>query len=513
MSDECRLPEAIQTIPEALTFWAERTPGAPALRAMDGRDWSHRELLEVVGGVAGRLAARVVRPETRIGIVLPPGAEACIALLGASVAAIAAPLNPRATRHELTRDLRRLGTHLVITGGPCAAAVQAIAAELGVATIAVNDVLTPGGRQAARSGPLPSRDPDDIAVILHTSGTTADPKRVPRPHRTYVAAARAAAICTHLTPADVGLLINRLHTNGGVGNLYASLCSGGCCVAAPGFDPRAMPGWLAEHQPTWFVTTPTELTLLLDAAAAAGRETLGGLASRLRAVRLGAQPVAPGLIERAERVLRALIFDGYGMTEASYITGSGPTVRARRPGSCGPPVNSEIRVLDAHGCDLPPGVSGVIVIRGETLFPGYLDDPDANAAAFLPGGWFRTGDLGHLDEDGFLFLSGRSNEIINRGAEKIAPVEIDHALLAHPAVAEAAVFAVPDARLGEDIVAAVVLRPGQSVAARELRDWLLQRLSPFKVPRRIWQVAALPRTSTGKVRRGELARRWQDARG
>jgi oxalate---CoA ligase len=513
VSDVWRLPEAIQTSPEALTYWAEHTPDAPALRAMDGRAWSYREVLRAVSGVAGQLAALGVRPEARIGIVLPPGADACLALLGASVAAVAAPLNPGATRLELTRDLRRLGAPLVVTGGLCAAAVQGIAAELGITTIAVDDLLTPCGRQVAQPGLLPARDPDSIAVLLHTSGTTADPKRVLRPHRTYIAAARAAAICTDLTPADVGLLINRLHTNGGVSNLFASLCSGGCCVAAPGFDPQVMPGWLAEHQPTWFVTTPTELTLLLDAADTAGRETIVGPASRLRAVRLGAQPMAPGLIERAERALRAPVFDGYGMTEASYITGSGPTTRERRTGSCGPPLNSEIRVLDGHGRNLPPGTSGEIIIRGDTLFPGYLDDPAANAAAFLAGGWFRTGDLGHVDADGYLFLSGRANELINRGAEKISPVEVDQALLTHPAVAEAAVFAIPDARMGEDIVAAVVLEPGQTVAARELRDWLLQRLSPFKVPRRIWHVESLPRTSTGKVQRGELARRWHEERG
>jgi acyl-CoA synthetase (AMP-forming)/AMP-acid ligase II len=150
------------------------------------------------------------------------------------------------------------------------------------------------------------------------------------------------------------------------------------------------------------------------------------------------------------------------------------------------------------------------VIRGPTLFPGYLDDAEADAMVFLPGGWFRTGDLGFLDEDGFLYLSCRLNELINRGGEKIAPVEIDHALLSHPAVGEAAVFAVPDARLGEDIVAAVVLRPGMLATPRELRGWMLTHLSPYKVPRRIWMVDHLPRTRTGKVQRGVLADRFLD---
>jgi acyl-CoA synthetase (AMP-forming)/AMP-acid ligase II len=382
-----------------------------------------------------------------------------------------------------------------------------VAASLGIATLCVDDLLAPAGSPMA-SNELPCRDPESIAVILHTSGTTAAPKRVPRPHRTYVACARASRECTNLTPSDVAILSAALHTNAGVGNLLAALFCGGCCVVAPGFDPVAFPDWLAEHRPTWFVSTPTEITLLLDAAAAAGRENIVGPESRLRAVRLGAQPLPPGTLERAERSLRALIFDGYGMTEASYITGGGPGPEDRREGSCGRPVSTEIRVLDGDDRDLPPGVIGAIVIRGPTLFPGYLDEPELNATLFLPGGWFRTGDLGYLNADDFLFLTGRVHEQINRGGAKIAPVEVDHALLRHPAVAEAAVFAVPDARLGEDVVAAVVLKPEATVSQRELRRWMLDRLSPYKVPRRIWFVDSLPRTRTGKVQRGVLAARF-----
>ena len=167
-------------------------------------------------------------------------------------------------------------------------------------------------------------------------------------------------------------------------------------------------------------------------------------------------------------------------------------------------------MLDEDDRDLPPGATGAIVIRGPTLFPGYLDEPELNAALFLPGGWFRTGDLGYLDVDGFLFLTGRGHEQINRGGAKIAPVEVDHTLLRHPAVAEAAVFAVPDARLGEDIVAAIVLKPGMTATQRELRSWMLDRLSPYKVPRRIRFIDGLPRTRTGKVQRGELTRWWEE---
>ena len=512
MSKNLSLPETIHTIPEALAFWAERTPDAPALRAIDGRAWTHRELLRAVGDVAGRLSARGIDSDARVALVLPPGVDASIALLGAMVAAVAAPLNPESTSHELTRDLQRLAPGLVVTGGSSARASESVAVALGIATVSVDDLLAPAGHEVVLADSLPRRDPESIAVILHTSGTTASPKRVPRPHRTYVACARAARACTNLTPADVGLLVAALHTNQGVANLLAALFCGGSCVVAPGFDPVAFPDWLADHRPTWFVSTPTEITLLLDAATAGGREIIAGPGSRLRAVRLGSQPLPPGILERAERSLRALIFDGYGMTEASYIAGGGPGAEERRERSCGRPISTEIRVLDEDDRDLPPGATGAIVIRGPTLFPGYLDDPETNAALFLPGGWFRTGDLGYLDAGGYLFLTGRVHEQINRGGAKIAPVEVDHVLLRQPAVAEAAVFAVPDARLGEDIVAAVVLRPNMTASQRELRAWMLDRLSPYKVPRRIWMVNALPRTRTGKVQRGELARRWSETR-
>jgi acyl-CoA synthetase (AMP-forming)/AMP-acid ligase II len=304
------------------------------------------------------------------------------------------------------------------------------------------------------------------------------------------------------------LLTSGLHTNAGVANLCCALLNGGVCVTTTGFDPDAFPDWLADHQPTWIVTNATELNMILAAADAAGRETMAGPRSRLRLVRAGAQPMTPGTAERAEASLRALVLDGFGMTEASYITATGPTAEDRRQGSCGRPWCTEIRVLDERGADLPPGTPGEIVIRGETMFAGYLDDPETNAAVFLPGGWFRTGDLGYVDEEGYLYLIGRINELINRGGEKIAPVEVDRALQSHPAVAEAATFAVPDARLGKDIVAAVVVKPGMTTTAREIRGWLLQRLTPYKVPRRIWEVDRLPRTATGKVQRGVLAERF-----
>jgi acyl-CoA synthetase (AMP-forming)/AMP-acid ligase II len=388
---------------------------------------------------------------------------------------------------------------------------QDAAAASAMAALDVDELVRGAPRDATALGPLPAVDPESIVAILHTSGTTGWPKRVLRSHRSYVATARITQACTSLTPGDRLLVSSGIFTNGGFGAICTALCTGGSCVLTPAFDPAAYPAWLEALQPTWAITTPTELNLLLAEAERAGRAAIAGPRSRLRALRVGAQPMTPGTLERAEASLHATILESYGMTEASYITASGPSIQDRRAGASGKPLGCAVRVLDEKGHDLPAGQPGAIVIRGATLFSGYLADPEANAAAFLPGGWFRTGDIGVLDEAGYLRLRGRANELINRGGEKIAPAEVDRALLSHPAVAEAASFAVPDDRLGEDIVAAVVPRAGASPSARELRGWLLDQLSPAKVPRRIWFVERLPRTTTGKVQRGELARRWREA--
>ena len=364
------------------------------------------------------------------------------------------------------------------------------------------------GVAPARTPSQPIPGPHDVAVILHTSGTTALPKRVPRTHNSLVAVARAVSGATHLTPGDVLLLTAGIQQNMGLEDLLVALLNGGSCVVMPGFDPRAYPVWLQDYRPTWTILSPAELNLLLDHAAGAGREYVAGPDARLRAIGAGAQAMTPGTLARAERSLRAPVLPGYGMTETGNITKSGLDARDRRDGSCGRSWGIAIRVIDEYGSDVAPGATGEVVVRGPTVFSGYLDDPAANAAAFLPGGWFRTGDQGFLDGDGFLYLTGRVSELINRGGEKISPLEVDQALASHPAVASAAAFSVPDVRLGEDVVAAVVLKPGAMATPRELRRWMLDRLSPFKVPRRIWFVASLPQTPTGKVRRGVLADRF-----
>lgn len=505
MGDERQLPDHIETIPDALAFWAERTPDAPALRSTDCCELSYRELGEGIDRVSHRLVARRIARQERVALVLPAGLEMCVTLLGIIAGAVAVPLNPSSTTAELTRDLERLRPGLVVTGRWPQELERDVATRLGIPVVTAGDLMAPGDAEPGLVMGRPTTSPQQVAVILHTSGTTALPKRVPRTHASIVAGARMARDATRLTPDDVLLLTSGIHHNMGLADFLVCLLNGGSCVVTPGFDPHEYPGWLRLHQPTWTVMTPSELNLILEDTAASGRAFVAGPESRLRYVGAGAQATTAGTLERAERSLRAPVLPGYGMTETGNITKFGSDGQDRREGSCGRSWGMAIRVIDEAGRDLAPGAVGEVVVSGPTVFPGYLDDPEANAAAFLRDGWFRTGDIGYLDDDGFLYLTSRLSEMINRGGEKIAPVEVDQALASHPAVAGAAVFPVPDARLGEDIVAAIVLKPGAAATPRELRRWMLDRLSPFKVPRRIWIVEALPKTPTGKVQRRMLA--------
>jgi acyl-CoA synthetase (AMP-forming)/AMP-acid ligase II len=288
--------------------------------------------------------------------------------------------------------------------------------------------------------------------------------------------------------------------------LAHTIVAGGALIVPPSGDIGASWHAIARERPTWMSTSAGYLEVL---ARSFRQRPPRSMRPSLRFVQVTAAPIAPETCRALERQLGAPILPRYSSTEAGAIAMTLPPPARAKPGSVGQPVQ-EVRIVGPDEEDVAPGQEGEIWVRGPRVMSGYLDDAEATAAALLPGGWYRTGDVGYLDEDGFLFLTGRRNELINRGGEKIAPAEVDGILQTHPAIAEAATFAVPDARLGEDIVAAVVLREGVTIRAWELRAWLLERLSPAKVPRRFWIVEDLPRTETGKVRRGALRERFLD---
>ena len=509
------LADTIQTLPGAIGWWAERTPEAPALQTLDRPTVTYRDLHRAIRRGAARLSRFGIEREDRIAVVLGDGLDPVVALLTAMSAAGAAPLSVSQTPRELERDLRRLNARLIIVDPDRTPDLAELASVLGTPVLTVSHLTNAypesGADWETTSFSDLDVDPDATMLIAHTSGTTALPKRVPITHRMQLAAARARNSRREFGPDDAGLLLAPIASVMFLTNLITMLVSGGNSIVFPGLAPLPALRAFRDLQPTWVLAGLPLYNAMLQALE---RDTNLDLDAntRLRFVSWGGAGADPAFVERLTLAFGVCPDSTYGLSEASAVAVPGRAGQ-QSPRSVGRAAACAIRITGDDGQELGAGERGYIEIRGPSLFTGYLDDPEATAAAFTADGWFRTGDLGHLDSSGALFLGGRITEQINRGGVKIAPAEVESILLAHPAVIDAAVFAVPDAVLGEEAVAAVVLEPGRDASARDLRAWMLDRLTIAKSPRRIWFVTALPRTETGKVQRGELTRRWmQQAR-
>lgn len=449
---------------------ARTSPHAAALVADDREALRYAELAREMDAVAARLAQAGITASDVVAVNMPDGPEAVPVLLGALSTAICAPLNPNLKESETRDCLERLGASVLIT--------------------------EPG--RITRTG-LASRDPRDAVLLLHTSATTGRPKVVPLTHANLAAMMASTVRVLELASSDRLLGMMPLFHLQGLISLIAGLCTGGSVIQTRGFDAARFPRWMKEHRPTWYTAGPALHSAIL-ACLRADDEL-----RQVRSVRLARSVGAalpPAVQAELEQLLGAPVLDGYGLTEAGLV--SSHTVRdTRRPaGSVGRVMGPECAIVGANGAWLPPGEDGEIVLRGPSVMAGYWHNPEANAQAFHQG-WFRTGDLGRLDEDGFLYVTGRLKEMINRGGEKVLPLEVEEALAAHPAVVDAAVFGVPHPTLGEDVAAAVVLR--SEVSPQQLRRFTADRIAAFKTPRRIYFVEAIPKGATGKPKRLALA--------
>ena len=491
------------TVPELLAAGA---PGAVALQGAGAPDATFADLRGAVDALAGQLRGAGVAPGERVALVLPNGAGMAAAVLAAATAGTAAPLNPRYRAEELARSFRELGVRVVVTDGdadeaPALAGVRRLALE----GEGLDLTLTDRGRPLpAAAGGAPS--PDDIALVLQTSGTTSRPKTVPLTHANLAVSAANIAASLALAPADRGLLAMPLfHIHGIVAGLLAPLAAGGAVACSGEFNAFRFFEWLDAFRPTWYTAVPTMHQLIL---ARAGRRR-GTLArANLRFVRSSSAPLPPVVLERIEQAFGAPMIEAYGMTEASHQMATQPLPPAlRKRGSVGRATGVEIAILDAGGAPLAPRERGEVSIRGAGVTAGYEANPEANASAFTADGWFRTGDEGYLDEDGYLFLTGRLKELINRGGEKIAPREVEDVLLRHPAVRQAVCFALPHDALGEDVAAAIILADGAAPDEAAIRAFCGERLAPFKVPRAVVFVDEIPVGPTGKLQRLGLAER------
>jgi acyl-CoA synthetase (AMP-forming)/AMP-acid ligase II len=476
----------------------------------DGSETTYRSLADQVEGLAAVLRGSGLQPGETVGIVLPNGIEYLAAFLAVTRARlVAAPLNPAYKAEEFRFYLEDASARLVIAQRrlhPVREAAPALGLPVWSAVRDTSGRVYFGG-QEVHSGPLPAPEaprPDDTALFLHTSGTTSRPKGVPLTHGNLTASLRNIATHYRLGPDDTSLVVMPLfHVHGLLGATLSTFLTGGTAVVSARFSAGAFWPAVRAHRATWYSAVPTIHQVLLSRATDDGAPAASGF----RFIRSCSSALAPATLNQLEDRFRAPVLEAYGMTEASHQMASNPLPpAAHKPGTVGPGTGVEVGIMDEAGDLLPAGAPGEVVIRGPNVTPGYHNNPEANAAAFT-GGWFRTGDRGVLDSDGYLTLVGRIKELINRGGEKISPLEVDAALLTHPAVAEAAAFAAPDPKYGEEVHAAVVLR-GEATAA-ELRAHCGGRLADFKVPKVIHVVKELPKGPTGKVQRRFMAAAFQ----
>jgi acyl-CoA synthetase (AMP-forming)/AMP-acid ligase II len=499
------------TLPSILRHGADGDVAlaAPALQPM-----TYADLRRQVFYLRQQLNGWGIGRDDRVAVVLPNGPEMAAVFVAVTATSAVAPLNPAYKLDELVFYLEDLRPRALIVAVERAAAVVDAAERTGVPLI---ELSVPAG---ARAGELtlarPSRrigdpvdsdeaKPDDLALLLHTSGTTARPKLVPLSHRNLCASAGHVCETLRLTRADRCLNVMPLfHIHGLVGALLSSLAAGASVACTPGFNAFRFFEWMHELRPTWYTAVPSMHQAV--AQRAGRRAEIAGLGD-LRLIRSSSSALPPSVMAELERVFGVPVIESYGMTEAAHQMASNPLPpRKRTPGTVGVPAGVDVAVMRGRGELLEAGEVGEVVIRGPSIMGGYLDNPTANAEAFADG-WFRTGDQGVIDSDGYLTITGRLKEIINRGGEKISPREVDEVLLDHPAVSQAMTFALPHELLGETVAAAVVLREGASAQEKELRAFAAERLADFKVPRKLLILDEIPKGPTGKIQRVGMAAR------
>ena len=346
--------------------------------------------------------------------------------------------------------------------------------------------------------------PDDVGLFLHTSGTTSRPKGVPLTHKNLLTSIKNIRDTYQLTPDDIAMVVMPLfHVHGLIGVTLSTFSSGGSVVVPDRFSASTF--WPVQKATgaTWYSAVPTIHQILLTRA-----DDDGAPEKSFRFIRSCSSALAPSVFEQLEKRFGAPVLEAYGMTEAAHQMSSSPLPPGdRRPGTVGMGTGVDIAIMDEQGNLLPSSERGEVGINGENVTRGYVNNPDANTEAFAHG-WFHTGDQGMLSDDGYLTLTGRLKELINRAGEKISPLEVDAVLIKHPAVSEAVCFAVPDEKYGEVVHAAVVL--ASETTAEEIQVFCREQLADFKVPERIFIADELPRTATGKIQRRHVATAFKD---
>jgi oxalate---CoA ligase len=497
-----------RTIGEAIRAHAALRPEQVAIVAAGLAPVSYPQLQHEIDESRAALRQAGFDASARIAVALPDTALAALAIVAVGCSAVAVPVDSKLTVPEIATRLTLLRPNAVLLPRGIKTAVRTAAGQHGIPVIEAT--VGDDGRlalqlvvpQVGPAMPLREPDPQAPAFILQTSGTTADPNLVPFSHRNMLAAAKRLQGWFELMPQDRCLCASPIcYSNGLKMTLLTPLLTGGSVAFPANAAKVELSEWLGELAPTWYSVGPTLHMAILDKAKS--RPDVRSMHS-LRFVASGGAPLPADVHDGLWTTLGIPVLEHYASSETAQVSSNLPPPGPYKPGTCGIPSPDIVMIVGEDGRRLPPGQEGDILVSGPTVMSGYIDAPELNRAAFVDG-WFRTGDIGRLDEEEFLVICGRRKELINRGSEKIAPLEIDRALKRHPQVAEAAAYAVAHPRLGEDVAAAVVLHKGANVTADELREFLAAHLSAFKIPRRIDIVDQLPKGVTGKVQRKRLS--------
>ena len=481
-----------------------------AIRASNSKSLTYSDLRQLIVQTKNGLNSLDIFPEDRVAIVLPNGPLMATAFISVSCYTTAAPLNPSYLHDEFEFFMADLGVKaLIVEHGSSSPAIEA-AKKIGAKIISLVSVPFSGAgyfkiseAQDYNARFDASQNENGIALVLHTSGTTSKPKIVRLSHKNIWSSVQAIAKTLDFSENDCGLNIMPLfHIHGLMAGLLAPLSRGGSVYCSPGFNAIKFFSWMEEANPTWYTAVPTMHQAIL---LRANRNKNIIKMNPLRFIRSSSSPLPPQVITELEETFNSPVIESYGMTEASHQMASNPLNGMRKPGTVGIAAGPKIAIMDEVGRISKNEEIGEIVIKGDNIMTGYENNPKANQESFT-NGWFRTGDQGFIDKDGYISLTGRLKEIINCGGEKISPREIDEILMDHPDVLQVVTFSIPHPLLGEDVAAAVVLRNSSKVTDQELRDFLSKRLATFKIPKKIIFMDEIPKGPTGKLQRIGLAK-------
>lgn len=481
-------------------------PGPPALTI------SYRQLTSDVKAFQQKLAELGVAPSAAVSIALPNGYPFIVAFLAASwQRATAAPLNPAYKQSEFEFYIDDLSSALVLVpqgqaDGPAVKAARKYNAAVAECYLhpttheVVLDVKDNGKLAGQGVRVVEQAQPDDIALVLHTSGTTGRPKAVPLTHRNLSRTMKNIQATYQLGPEDRTMLVMPLfHVHGLLAGFLAPLASAGSVVVPGAFSASTFWRDFVDHKATWYTAVPTIHQILLRTAHPQP-------VPRIRFIRSCSSPLSPKVFHDLEAAFGAPVLEAYAMTEAAHQMTSNPLPpNKRQPGSVGIGQGVEVKILDQEGNEVAQGKEAEICIRGENVTKGYLNNDKANRESFTKDGFFRTGDQGKKDPDGYVIITGRIKELINKGGEKISPIELDNVMAQHPAVSEAVSFALEDEMYGQDVGVAVVIKEGEKLTEEVLKDYMREKVAKFKVPKRVFFTDVMPKTATGKIQRRNVA--------